>query len=101
MAGTLSVGHSACRMRSPLSKKLQSLPSSIRRIIQSRDRSCVDPWPSRREIYGNSLPVSTYIRLYPRVDRLEDAISHLYNVINELRRRVSALEKKSKPLAKR
>jgi hypothetical protein len=43
----------------------------------------------------------TYIRLYARVDRLEDAISHFYNVINELRKRVSTLEKKSKPLAKR
>ena len=42
----------------------------------------------------------TYIRLYAQVDRLEDTISHFYNVINELRRRVSA-EKKSKPLAKR
>src|SRR6516225_9657377 len=43
----------------------------------------------------------TYIRLSARVDRLEDAISHFYNVIDELRRRVSTLEKKSKPLAKR
>jgi len=43
----------------------------------------------------------TYIRLQARVDRLEDAISHFYNVITELRRRVSTLEKKSKPLAKR
>jgi len=41
-----------------------------------------------------------FIRLYARVDRLEDAISHFYNVINELRRRVSTLEKKLKPLAK-
>jgi Arc/MetJ family transcription regulator len=40
----------------------------------------------------------TYIRLHGRVDRLEDAISHFYNVINELRRRVSTLEKKLKPL---
>jgi len=32
---------------------------------------------------------------------LEDAISHFHNVINELRRRVSTLEKKPKPLAKR
>src|SRR5262249_24416395 len=39
-----------------------------------------------------------YKRLSARVDRLEDAISHFYNVINELRRRVSALEKKSKRL---
>jgi hypothetical protein len=42
----------------------------------------------------------TYIRLRVRVEHLEDAISHFYNVINELRRRVSTLEKKSKPLAK-
>jgi hypothetical protein len=42
----------------------------------------------------------TYIRMHARVDRLEDAISHFYNVINELRRRVSTLEKKLKPLAK-
>ena len=40
----------------------------------------------------------THIRLHGRVDRLEDAISHFYNVINELRRRVSTLEKKLKPL---
>jgi hypothetical protein len=43
----------------------------------------------------------TYTRLYARVDRLEDTISHFYNVINELRRRVSTLEKKPKALAKR
>jgi hypothetical protein len=36
----------------------------------------------------------TYIRLYARVDHLEDTISHFYNVINELRRRISTLEKK-------
>ena len=42
----------------------------------------------------------TYIRLSARVDRLEDAMSHFYNVINELRRRVSTQERKSKPLAK-
>ena len=42
----------------------------------------------------------TYTRLRARVDRLEDAISHFYNVINELRRRVSTLEKKLKPLTK-
>ena len=42
----------------------------------------------------------TYKRLSARVDRLEDAIGHFYNVIDELRRRVSTLEKKLKPLAK-
>src|SRR5262249_40155531 len=36
----------------------------------------------------------TYKRLSARVDRLEDAISHSYNVTNQLRRRVSTLEKK-------
>ena len=44
-----------------LSKKLHSLPSSLGRIIQFRDRSCVDPWPSRREIDGQRLPVSALI----------------------------------------
>jgi hypothetical protein len=42
----------------------------------------------------------TYIRLRARVDGLEDAISHFYNVMNEFRRRVSTLEKKLKPLVK-
>jgi hypothetical protein len=42
----------------------------------------------------------TYRRLHVRVDLLEDAISHFYNVIDELRRRVSTLEKKLEPLAK-
>ena len=39
-----------------------------------------------------------YEPLYDRIDRLEerleDAISHFYNAINELRERVSTLEKK-------
>src|SRR5215813_331740 len=40
-----------------------------------------------------------YKRLSARVDRLEDAISHSSNVINELRGRVSTLEKKlTRPL---
>ena len=42
----------------------------------------------------------TYRHLYVRVDRLEDAISHFYNVINELRGHVSTLEKQLKLLAK-
>jgi len=42
----------------------------------------------------------TYIGLSARLDRFEDAISHFYNVTNELRERVSTLEKKLKPLAK-
>jgi prefoldin subunit 5 len=47
--------------------------------------------PSRQRIYK---------RLRARVEALEDAISHFYNVINELRERVSTLEKQLKPLAK-
>jgi prefoldin subunit 5 len=42
----------------------------------------------------------TYRRLHARVDQLDDAISHFYNAINELRSRVSTLEKKLEPLAK-
>jgi len=37
-------------------------------------------------------PERFYLRLSDRIDRLEDAISHFYNVINELRRRVSTLD---------
>jgi hypothetical protein len=48
--------------------------------LRPRDRRTL---PSRQR---------TYIRLRARVDRLEDAISHFYNVINELRGRVSTLE---------
>jgi prefoldin subunit 5 len=39
-------------------------------------------------------PERAYERADPRIDRLEDTISHFYNVINELRERVSTLEKK-------
>jgi hypothetical protein len=42
----------------------------------------------------------TYIRLHVRVDRLEDAMNHFYNVIDELRGRVSTLEKQLKSFAK-
>ena len=40
----------------------------------------------------------TYRRLHVRVDRLEDAISHFYNVMNELSRRVSTLDEEVKAL---
>ena len=70
--------------------------------------SCVNSVPSRRaakSVMGKNRRTQparqrTHVRLSARVDRLEDAISHFYNVINELRRRVSTLEKKLKPLAK-
>jgi hypothetical protein len=42
----------------------------------------------------------TYRHLHVRVDRLEDAISHFYNIVNELHGRVSTLEKQLKPSAK-
>ena len=61
-------------------------------MLQPRDRPTGPP------------PERAYARLSDRIDRLEDrledAISHFYNVINELRERVSMLEKKLKPLAK-
>jgi hypothetical protein len=43
-------------------------------------------------------PERAYERVNARLDRLEDTITHFYNVINELRERVSTLENKSKPL---
>jgi hypothetical protein len=57
----------------------------------------VDPMakPSR-DIRKQPARQRTYIRLRARVEALEDAISHFYNVVNELRRRVSTLDKKSK-----
>jgi hypothetical protein len=39
-------------------------------------------------------PERFYARLSDRIDRLEDTISHFYNVLNELRERVSTLERK-------
>ena len=39
-------------------------------------------------------PAHEHERLGPRIDRLEDTISHFYNVINELRERLSTVEKK-------
>ena len=59
----------------------------------------MEPGPSRRAAntvkrrnrWTQPARQRTYIRLCARVDRLEDAISHFYNVINELRRRVSSL----------
>ena len=53
-----------------------------------------------RRIRKQSARQRTYKRLSSRVDGLEDAINHFYYVMNELRRRVSTLEKKLKPLAK-
>jgi len=35
-----------------------------------------------------------YVRLNDQIDCLEDTITYFYNVINELRERVSTLEKK-------
>jgi len=63
-----------------LSKKLHSLPSSLGRIIQSRGRSCVDPWPSRREMDGHSLPVSALINAC----RLELIASRMQSVISTM-----------------
>jgi hypothetical protein len=59
-------------------------------MLQPRDRR-TRTQPARQR---------SHTRLHARVDRLEDAISHFYNVINELRERVSTLEKKLNPPAK-
>jgi len=40
------------------------------------------------------LPERHYEHVNARIDRLEDTNTHFYNVINELRERVSTLEKK-------
>ena len=40
-------------------------------------------------------------RLDARTDRLEDSIIHFYKVINELRERLSTMEKKLNALAKK
>jgi hypothetical protein len=68
------------------------------RRINKYDFAAITIMPRNRR----TLPFSqhTYKSLHDRVDRLEDTISYLYNVINELRRRVSTLEKKAKHSAK-
>jgi hypothetical protein len=58
-----------------------NVPSQTVAGLIMRDRRTL---PSRQR---------TYIHLHVRVDRLEDEISHFYKVINELRTRVSMLEK--------
>ena len=45
------------------------------------------------------LPARYYDRVNARIDRLEDTITHFYNVIKELRERVSTLEKKLERLS--
>jgi hypothetical protein len=66
---------------------MRSYPS-LNMTLRPRDRRA-QPTRHRR-----------YIRLCARVDRLEDATSYFYKVINELRDRVSTLEKKLNPLGK-
>ena len=66
-------------------------------MLQPRDRrSMLQPVDRRTE----STRQRSDIRLHSRVDCLEDTISHFYNVINDLRERVSTLEKKLIPAAK-
>jgi hypothetical protein len=72
------------------SKKEHSLPSSLGRIVGPMTKP---PRDRRTQPYRQP----TYRRLSARVDRLEDAISHFYNVLIELRSRVSTPGKKSKP----
>jgi prefoldin subunit 5 len=56
-----------------------------------RDRRTQRTHPSRQRAFRY---------LHVRIDLLEDTINYLHNAINELRGRVSTLEKKLKPLAK-
>jgi hypothetical protein len=72
------------------SKKEHSLLSSLGRIVGPMTKP---PRDRRTQPYRQP----TYKRLSARVDRLEDAISHFYNVLTELRSRVSTSEMKSKP----
>jgi len=58
---------------------------STRQITVMLDRPAESTDPAPERAYG---------RLRARTDRLEDAMSLFYNVINELRERVSTLEKK-------
>jgi hypothetical protein len=46
--------------------------------------------PDRRPLLSRQ---RAYERVNARIDRLEDRITHFYNVIKELRERVSTLEK--------
>jgi hypothetical protein len=75
-----------------------ALAAIVARGHNSIGRSYVGPMtkpPRDRRTQPYRQP--TYKRLSARVDRLEDAISHFYNVLTELRSVVSTLEKKSKP----
>jgi hypothetical protein len=47
------------------------------------------------------VPERAYGRLSARVDRLEDAMSHFYNVINKMRERVSTLDERVSTLEKK
>ena len=52
----------------------------------------------RRNRWTQPAHQRAYVRLNARIDRLEDTITHFYNVIKELRERVSTLEKNSERL---
>src|SRR6516162_4487153 len=92
-----------------LSKRLHSLPSSIRRIIQLVTPPARKPGPSRRaanSVMPNrptepDVPERAYGRLNTQIDRLEDAMNHFYNVINKLRERVSTLDERVSTLEKK
>ena len=72
IALTAIVARADNSIQRPLLRGPMAKPPRERRTLPSRQR--------------------TYIGLSARLDRFEDAISHFYNVTNELRRRVSTLD---------
>jgi hypothetical protein len=75
----MPVRHSERPIRSPLSKKLHSLLSSIKRIIQTRGHSCADPRPGRRLVAANSVgSLCTPTLIRPDNERREKA--HVFQI---------------------
>ena len=57
------------------------------------------PRYSARDRSTEPAPKRAHGRLVARTDRLEDIVGHFYKAINELRERVSTLEKKLEHLS--
>jgi hypothetical protein len=94
----LRTGSKLGRLLASTSKCLAQSNKSPERGTATKERHQQRAVSNRRGPYmrdRRTLPSRqrTYIHLHVRVDRLEDEISHFYKVINELRTRVSMLEK--------
>ena len=92
------------RPRPPCPKKLHSLPSSIRRIIQTRGHSCVDPGPSRRAANSVMRRNRRTVRALLYACMLELIASRMQPVISTCHKRIAQArfdaKKKLNPLAK-